>query len=120
MAFRSVLHRFETGAAVPAALVLLATAAPAAAQGQRTSSMTVGATVVRTCTVEQVRPSLPETPSPAAPGQTPMPTPGPTYRLRCGQQVVNYPVQPGTAVPTAKAPAAVAGSPHGRGLVIQF
>jgi hypothetical protein len=120
MANRPFLHHFRTGAAAAATLIVLGTAAGAAAQTQRTSApLSVSATVVRSCTVEQVRvPTLPSGPS--STGQ-PVPPSGPAYRLRCGQQTVTYPVQPGSPTVVGKsAPATVAGSADGRGVVIQF
>jgi hypothetical protein len=119
MAIRPFHRRATTYLAASAALFLLASGRDAVAQGQRASApLSVGATVVQTCTVEGVRvPALPGTASP-----TDRATPGPTYSIRCGKQTLNYPVPPGSQVgPLSKgAPVTVATTPDGRAYLVQF
>jgi hypothetical protein len=120
MAIRPFHRHAKRCLAALAALLVLGSASGAAAQGQRTSApLSVGATVVQTCTVEEVR-------VPALPGDSSrldrVPSPGPTYSIRCGKQTLRYPVPPGSqATPLSKgAPVTVATTADGRAYVIQF
>jgi hypothetical protein len=113
----AVLRPRTAPAAIGAALLLLATAVSATAQTARpTGTLTVSATVVRSCTIENPRTeTLPGVPQPT----------GEPIKIRCGNTTLLYPFQPGP-VPT---PTPVKGrdpvptvnpSPNGQKLVIQF
>jgi hypothetical protein len=122
MSIRPFLRQARGGLAAAVGLAVIGTAVDAAAQAPRTSApMGVSATVVRSCTVEEVQvPALPGTRT--SPGQ-PTASPGTVHRIRCGNQTVTYPVQPGLppATPLSKgAPATIGRSADGRGVVIQF
>jgi hypothetical protein len=104
-----------------AALLPLGFGAGAAAQGQRTSApLSVSATVVQSCTVEDV--NVPELPNEASPGGRTPTVPGPSYSIRCGKQRLVYPAPPGSqARPLAKgAPVTVALTADGRAYLVQF
>jgi hypothetical protein len=120
MATRSRSRRAGRWVAAAAGWLVLGSAAGAAAQSQPTSaSLAVSATVVQTCTVEQVKvPALPGSSSQAEPRSTP----GPSYTIRCGKQILTYPAPTGSgATPLSKgAPVTVARTPDGRAYVVQF
>ena len=102
-----------------AGLFVLGAGVTAFGQGSRASApLSVSATVVQTCTVEQVRaPALPGSSSPGATGVGP----GPSYTVRCGKQLLTYPASAGQATPLSQgAPVTIARTPDGRTFIVQF
>jgi hypothetical protein len=95
-------------------LLVIAAAAPAGAQSPRASAvMSVGATVVRCCTIETA----------GAVTQGAKESGTDAVKIRCGSSVATYPPQAGLtpASSTAKdAPPLVSATPDGRALTIQF
>jgi len=124
MAIGPFLREGKQWLAGPATLVvLLGSGLPAAAQGPgggASAPLAVSATVVQTCTVEEVNvPALPDAASPA--GRTSN-APGPSYSIRCGKQRLTYPAPAGSraASLTKGAPVTVSRTADGRTVVVQF
>jgi hypothetical protein len=104
-----------------AALILLALAAlPAAAQPQ-TRSAVLAVTVVVTRSCSLVSPDA--APAPGSPSFPANQNAEPRVQIKCGQDLIVYPLQPGTpATPVGRssAPPGVAQSKDGRTVTIQF
>jgi hypothetical protein len=120
MAGHPVRRRLLLCAAAVSATVLPGAAPLAGAQPPHTSAaLSVTATVVQTCTVEQVRvPTLPGGPSP---GERTV-GPGPSYTIRCGKQMLTYAAPAGsrTGLLSKGAPVTVARTADGRAYLVQF
>lgn len=108
-------------AAAAAGVILAGWPGSAGAQASSTAApLAVTATVVQTCTVEELNvPALPDASSPA--GRTAN-TPGPSYTIRCGKQRLTYPAPSGAASkPLPKGtPVLISRSADGRTVIVQF